>query len=127
MFPSVRTIETRLRIPRETARLIRKLLDGRADPLQVSPKTEAWFRSCYSQPSTNAQILHAVDCVLETCGVESFTLPSNGYRCHARYQGHYTYANTGDTYAATIVRDHARRRWLVCSWGDLVERESEMA
>ena len=130
MVPSVRTIATRLRIPRETALLIRKLLDGRADPRKISPRTAEWSRACYHEPRTNELILHAVDCVLHafgTCGVEGFTLPSDGYRCPARYRGHYSYANAGDPYVATIIRDHARRRWLVCGYGDLVERESEVA
>ena len=125
MIPSAKTIETRLRIPREQALTIRKLLDGRLCPLETSPRTREWVRQCYNVPRTHDLILHAVDCVLETHGVEGFSLPSEGYRCPKRYRGHYSYANAGDTYVNTVIRDHARGRWLVCSWGDLVEKESE--
>jgi hypothetical protein len=32
-----------------------------------------------------------------------------------------SYLNTGDSYGATVMRDHGRHKWLLTSWGDVIE------
>lgn len=58
--------------------------------------------------------MRAIDRVLETCGVE-YMEPGEG----ANSPGFY-YCNTGETYAATIIK--IRSRFRVACWGDIVER-----
>lgn len=63
------------------------------------------------------------DAILNTHGVESIEFPGEPFYTDEgmRFCGRYSYCNTGDTYAVTVIRDHKRGTWLVCSWGDLVE------
>jgi len=35
------------------------------------------------------------------------------------------YLNTGDSYAGTIMYDYGRRKWILSSWGDVVERQGK--
>jgi len=112
MLPTVKTI-MRTGCDIDTAKKIRLLFEGKLNPSEVSNNCAKWVGSCYNEPMKYEQILCAVDDLLGNHGMEFL-------RCH---NGHnYTYSNTGDTYAVTVIRDHYSLRWLVTSWGDLVEK-----
>jgi hypothetical protein len=38
----------------------------------------------------------------------------------------YSYLNTGDSYAATLVRDHREGAWMIAGWADVVEEEDRL-
>lgn len=65
----------------------------------------------------------ACDKLLDTCGVESIGLDDETYYTDEGIAlcPRYSYCNTGDTYAPTLVRDHKHCMWLIACWGDLVE------
>ncbi len=90
---------------------IRGMTSGRYDPwsiargygMRISPRVAAFYL-----------VLQVADKVLETHGME-----------HVRYKDEhglfrFSYLNTGDSYANTLVWDHGRRRFMVCSYSDLV-------
>jgi hypothetical protein len=106
-YPSIKTIETRLNLDQETATKVRGLIDGSIDPETV-PETVAWIDQCYHRPSDYGLIMHAIDAVLENYGV-------------CRLNSRYRFSNTGDTYAPTVILDNETGRFLITSWGDLVE------
>jgi len=113
-IPSIKTIQ-RCGVDRATAIKVRKVLDGRLAPQDASEACRTWVRACYHEPSLTAQTLCAVDELLGNHGVEAL---GEGRTMRAPQ---YSYSNTGDSYALTVMRDHDRERWIVASWGDLVE------
>ena len=115
MIPSVKTLETRLNLTHEKALQLRKLLDGRLDP-ETFKSVVNWVSQCYNRPSRISLIECAANEILETHGVEALFMPGE-------FRPLYTYCNTGDSYVSTLIRDHAKGRWLVGSWGDIVEND----
>jgi hypothetical protein len=100
-----------------TAWRIFLLLTGEADPEQVE-QTAAWIRQCYNRPSGSELALHAADVLLGTSGIEGIELPDGSF---------LSYANTGETYAGTVVHTYDEGFYW-SSWGDEVERmEREQA
>jgi hypothetical protein len=111
MIPSATTL-TFITDTRGAALALRRLLDGRADPLTVSEAAARWDRQCYHRPGRVALTMEAANELLGGYGVEAVESADGGVL--------FTYVNMGDTYTLTLVR-HAGR-YLVASWGDLVER-----
>lgn len=120
MVPSIKTLQTRLSLPRERAIQLRKLLDGRLDP-ETFESVKKWVGQCYHKPRKSELVMCAANELLETHGVEAI----EGSEYTDSYHGHirYTYCNTGDAYAATLIRDCVKGRYLVSDWGTLVERD----
>lgn len=116
--PSLRTLETLT--DRTTARAVRAILTADPDLIDtiLPDVTQRWIAACYHRPSTAEIRMHAADTLLGTYGVEHVPA-GRGPRSPA-----FDYCNTGDTYAPTLIRyaDGRRRRYVVASWGDLVER-----
>ena len=112
-YPSVKTLGV-LTKDREVAKRIRGILTGAIEARSVE-QTDRWVRRCFHEPRGIEQQLHAIDVLLGNHGVEEL-----GEGESLRWP-QYSYSNTGDSYATTIVRDHANGRWLVTSWGNLVE------
>jgi hypothetical protein len=84
------------------------------------PKTAAWIRACYHEPRPEEKKLRACDEILETYGTEA--IESSVYqvdRFHHKIVA--VYCNTGDSYAATILFETERERFVITSWGDWVE------
>lgn len=111
---------------RGMVRKVRMVLDGRLDPRLASAKADDWASACFHPPKAKGHelILVALNDLLQGSGVEALQPP-----CQPEYDDGgvrmcplYSYVNMGDTYDETIVRDHERGRWLVSSWGDLLER-----
>ena len=71
--------------------------------------------------------LEAIDKLLGTCGTEAIRGDwQNGYWCDIVA----AYCNTGDTYNVTVIQvrgdySFSRSRFIVSSWGDWVEKNSE--
>jgi hypothetical protein len=88
------------------------------------PETAAYARSCYNDPYNSRMwrttlVLHAIDHILGTSGVECI-----GEGEHSEgYAPPYEYCNAGDTYATTLVYKRASDRLFIGKWGDIVERE----
>lgn len=100
--------------------VLRGLMSGAIDVEENAesfPKTIRWLHQMYNRPSNNEIALHAIDELLGTYGVEGWADPSN-------FQYGVSYANTGDSYATTIIlkTDWHGDHWILSSWGDLVEQ-----
>lgn len=107
----------------ETALTIRRILDGRLDPKEASGKCRRWAEKCLHTPSLHEQQLRAIDDLLGNYGVESVESKEYYQDEGVLWCPRYSYSNTGETYAVTIVRDHKNSRWLIAAWGDLAEKE----
>ena len=114
--PSIKTIATRLEyLDEQQVKLVRGLIDCSLDPLEVSFETRRWVDSCYHTPSEVELIMHAIDSVMNTHGVEAIY---NAGDLHPTA----VYCNTGETYDATVLYCYKIRRFLVTSWGDYYEK-----
>ncbi len=111
-LPSANTLQRQLGIDRPLALKLRRILDGRLDPLTVLGTSSA---TMYLK-ERDAK-LEACNVLLEGHGIEAIRGEwQNGYWCDIKC----VYINQGDTYAATILydRDHG---WQVTSYGDWIE------
>jgi hypothetical protein len=122
-FHPVKKIMAELNVDRETAKRIRGVVKDQIDPEDESlfPKTSKWIRSCYNRPSKTALKLSALNELIGGFGVEGI-----GRNDNPPYTPPYEYINTGDTYAATIIRDNLRNRYFVSDWGTIVERNPKL-
>ena len=98
MFPSVKTIETGLKVTHEKALQIRAIMECSPAPSRYGGSTG----------------LRKIDEVLGTFGVE-YIPHGHGMKSPA-----IEYCNTGDPYNATVM--HIRDRYVIGCWGDWVER-----
>lgn len=96
-IPSVKTLETRLRVNPLEAKRLRNILKQANEGQYVS------------------QILSEISDFLGFSGTETICA-----EVHGNYPA-FAYANSGETYAQTILFDPLKSRFLVCSWGDFVE------
>lgn len=117
----------------EEAKLIRKLAHSVDDPDQLRqiidtkcPKTAQYVISMYSDPYTSHMwrvtvALHALDIVLDTCGVEALGPgdPREGYAPP------YEYLSAGDPYITTLIYSRKSDRLIIGCWGDIAERHPE--
>lgn len=108
-IPSARTIATRLSLPVETARAVRRAMEQHE-------RSGAPFAS------------EALDTIAGLIGAHGAELIPPG---HGARSTSIEYANTGETYAPTVLyldgvtaggRSTGRGRWAVGSWGDIVDR-----
>ena len=107
--PSLQTISTRLSLPVEPARAVRRAMESH-------DRGGAPF-------ATDA--LETIAGIIGADGAEIIA-PGRGARSPS-----IEYANKGDTYAPTVlyldgvtagIRSTGRGRWAVGAWGDIVER-----
>lgn len=119
-YPSVDRIESVCGVDRATAIKIRRVIDGRDDPLKYGPVAE-WWLSCYHEPRKLDAIEHAVDHLLSTHGIEAISADSGAPWSY--YYGDIValYCNTGDSYGGTMLYDIERGVWYATSWADWVE------
>ena len=111
-LPSVKTLSRVFDNAKEARRILEM---SRAELLEL-PAGAARDRECYSAPKTwdlRMCCLDALDPGL--FGVEGFQARSGDW-CE--------YLNTGDTYAATLIR--FRGRYFVASLGDIAERHGTL-
>lgn len=95
-------------------KILRKLLTSKQAVLE-HPAAQARERECYHPPGLADMRLHALNAALETFGVE-YVQAGHNAKSPA-----FNYLNTGDSYAATIIR-FSDGRYRISSWGDIVER-----
>lgn len=112
-LPSIKTLESAF--PGK-GKYLRTLLES-ARAVREHPAAIARRGECLHPPSLLDQRLHALNAAAETFGVEYIAHRDDTY--HDTYG--LEYLNTGDTYTPTLIFDHARHSWRVCSWGDVVE------
>ena len=96
---------------------VRKLLDGRKDPMDYDAVSD-WVNRCYNRPSDDELVFEALNSVLGMYGEEAIE-----GRWVDRYHGEIqaVYLNTGDKYAMTLLLDHETGHVHLTSWRDWVE------
>ena len=114
-LPSIKTLESAF--PGK-GRGLRKLLESAA-AVKRHPAAIRLREDCLHAPSLHDLRLHALNGEAETFGVEYIAHRDDGWRVDDQYG--IEYLNTGDTYTATLLFDHHKQTWRVCSWGDIVE------
>lgn len=112
-LPSIKTLESAF--PGRGRALRRLLEDDRA--VREHPAAIARRDECFTPPTLLDQRLHALNAEAETFGAEYIAHRDD--TCRDTYG--LEYLNVGDTYTPTLIFDHARHSWRVCSWGDAVE------
>jgi hypothetical protein len=117
MLPSVKTLDSAF--PGHGKEL-RKVLEMNRSQLSEHPAGAARLSACHNPPKTYDLRLHVLDSIAETCGVEYIAHKDDTF--HEVYG--LEYLNTGDTYTRTIIYDHNKSRYLVSSWGGIVERNT---
>lgn len=109
----------------EHAKLIRKLARLADEPVKLEAlivdECTNTDRHLFGDPYRTATwrrniMLRAIDELLGTHGVE----PLGPVDMHAGPP--YSYCNTGDSYAVTVVYERKGDRLILASWGDLAER-----
>lgn len=117
-LPSIKTLKT---IAFERAAELRAVLEittnSELDKVLESgkyPATQSWVRSCFNSPRFHELKFAICDEILGNYGVE--VIPGRGTKSSPRIE----YSNSGDTYTNTLL--FVRGRYLVGSWGDIVER-----
>lgn len=98
MFPSVKKLSESLNISTANARLIRSAMDA---------------------GQSVQKVLRLADKIMDAHGVEYI---QSGEDTMYDKDG-LDYVNMGDTYDTTLIFDHRKGRFIVSSWGDIVERD----
>ena len=111
MLPSKKTLESAF--PSKGAEL-RRLLEGKAKPADY-PQTAEWLKQCFNQPSKVEQVMSAANEIIEGFGTEAI------FGSRIKWPD-FEYVNLGDTYITTLGYDYLTERYVVCSWGDWIER-----
>jgi len=112
MFPSIKTIQTRLHLDRDTAIAVRGVLDGSISYHKI-PGVTAWFHRFNYPPKTYQCKLEAINILIGGHGVEGFPDPDDMTASGLEY------VNMGDTYTTTVV--YWKGRFMITTWGDVVE------
>lgn len=110
-IPSVKRLQQIAGIDRAQASLLRRLLEGKADPYEYCGK---WIDSCYNLPSKHEQIMAAADKIIGGFGVEYIASGHNAKSPAIEY------VNLGDAYCCTLM--YVNGRYVVGDWGSIVER-----
>jgi hypothetical protein len=114
MIPTPKTIAQRLRVPMETARIVRRMMENHE-------RSGAPFAT---------ETIESIGDALSAGGFATYGAEFIG-RGDGPRSPSIEYLNTGDTYDATILyldgvtesgRSTGCGRWAVGSWGDIVER-----
>jgi len=123
-YPSIKTLVSRLGVTKETAEQLRALMRNEVADNELPAETKTWLYSCHNRPDDDELAMSAIDAVLGNYGVEAL----RAKKWVSAYYGDvaYTYSNTGDTYAATIVHNSTSGQYSVTSWGDVVEAHPYM-
>lgn len=124
--PTIKCLVSELKIEKEDAIKIRKLakaVENKAafENLIDSQHAFTHFKAAHraddpydSSRSRRELMMHAINIVLRTFGIEIIGNDSENYR--------YEYCNNGDQYAPTIFFDKKEDRLLIGSWNDFARR-----
>lgn len=121
MYPSVKTITQRLGVSKKKAKEIRGLMEGDINPDDYE-SVKKWMQRCYYKPRRVERVMEAINEILGGYGVEQITDSQwDNYWCDSGL----LYVNMGDAYSPTICYDTRKDQWIVCPWGDIVERNEK--
>lgn len=98
--PSVKTISERLGLDTPTAKQVRALIQGVTCP----------------------HITMTLLALSDTIGGYGVEIARSNQDTQHKFMG-LSYVNMGETYANTIIFDHSKLRWIVTSWGQMVETD----
>lgn len=115
-LPSVKTLESVLRVDRTVAKKVRLALEGPG----ALPVDHDKYRQHYNPPSKLDRMLDAVNLLVEGFGIEP--IRQAGGDCGG-YWGDIValYVNTGDTYSGTVLFDVDRDTFYATDYGTWVE------
>lgn len=120
------------RLNEKQVRLIRSLCHARHDRNRLLelleryfPATAEYCRRCHTDPLGSSMwrttmVLHAIDCILDTHGVEPLYGP--GQEPHETEAPRWEYCNAGDPYAATLIYHRHPDALRIGCWADIAER-----
>lgn len=123
-FPGSSNVELHLirKLARTTddAEMLRALIDAEC------VATHYYYRRCHSDPFASHMwrvtlVLHAIDGILGTHGVEPLRRKEDGITEAPSYE----YLNAGDTYATTLIYHRDANALRIGAWGDIVEHAPE--
>ena len=114
-LPSIKTLEDAF--PGK-GKEIRELLEKKRSTRDYK-SVQKWEAQCYNKPRYYERLLCALNEIVEGHGVEPIWAEESDWFPAAEY------INMGDTYAATLLRDHGSGSIRVTSWGDWVERNEK--
>lgn len=124
VYPTIRDLRALFRPEHaRKASVLRRLLDGRLDPVvqwRRFPATRRWLEGFAGLPSSAAIALRAAS---EIVGGSIERLECRG-RHGADENVHAVFVCTGDPYAEVLIRSLSDRQWLVMAWEDYVRREA---
>lgn len=104
-----------LGIDRDTAlQIIRLVRDMDIPTIMSHPEAQRRYRECYHHPGYPDIVLHVIDALLDTCGVEGWCLMDS-------YTEGVSYCNAGDTYSTTIFLS-PDDQFYVCCLAEAAER-----
>lgn len=121
MYPSVKTIAQRLSVSKEAVAKIRGLMEGTENPDDYK-SVKQWMQRCCYKPRKVERVMEAINEILGGYGVEQIT--DNQWSEYWR-DGGLLYVNMGDAYSPTICYDTRKDKWIVCPWGDIIERNEK--
>jgi hypothetical protein len=121
--PSVEKIANVLGIPRQNARTLKDVLTGKVDLEDIEAGAER-IGECYHKPSKIDVVMHIANKILGGYGVEYVAHKNDGYL--ERESKGFEYVNMGDTYEPTLIFDRLKGKWIVGTWGDIVERRPNL-
>ncbi len=110
-FPSIKTLETAT-MDKSKAKELRELLKGERKPKDYK-SVQQLERQCFSRPNHTYCLMTACNEIMEGFGLEAIS--KDGYAV-------YEYVNLGETYQTTLIRHIPSGRYIVGSWGDIVEK-----
>ena len=128
--PQLKRLRETFDLDAAQAKLIKQLCAARDSAEKLAhiienhcPDTAAYAGGCHRSPYHSQMwrttlVLHAIDCILGTHGVEALD-PDGVYCVHPPA---YEYCNTGDTYATTLIYKRETDRLFVGCWGAIAER-----
>lgn len=131
--PSVKSLLASFDIAREQALLVKELCAVAGERFMLAalieakcPETHAYARSCYSDPYSSqmwrrTMVLHAIDQIVGTCGVEGLG-PGDAFN---GYAPPYEYLNAGDPYTTTLIYKRDTDNLYLGAWGPIAERHSD--
>ena len=126
-LPSIKTLMRIEGMEIDRAKMLRKVLEctSRDDLIKLTDKhpdmfveTTSWWNHCYNQPWVSEIKMKAADELIEGFGVECCG------EVDMRNGPPLEYVNLGDTYDCTLCLFQGR--YVVSSWGDIVERHERL-
>jgi hypothetical protein len=114
---TLKDISTLLNVDKETAKIIKKVINGKIDPETFSD-VRKWADQCYNLPSQYELIQGALNQIIGTYGTESIV--EDNWKSYY-HNINFIYCNTGDIYQSTIIFDTENGIFFIGSVGDVME------